>query len=212
MRQFRRLMFLLSAVLWLLPVTTTHGEIRHLFAKKQRFCLPAEQTVWVHPRGPDEVPCCLEGRWKVSLCIECQHAKFGHAWIRFEHTETGEAHTSALYNKGFGGVRDADTGRWMYRPAPADGLQWDLDMQREHLISSRQVLIVTTLVDNPRIYRGRNNGYGHGCIVNNCVTYARDAWFYYSGECYELQSGCHTADTLLRGVCQQHPEARSAGN
>jgi hypothetical protein len=98
----------------------------------------------------------------------------------------------------------------MYRPAQIDGVQWDLDMQQEYLIGSRQVFIVTTLVENPRIYRGRNNGYGHGCIVNNCVTYARDAWHYYSGEYYVLHSGCHTADTLQRAICRQHPETHSA--
>ncbi len=100
----------------------------------------------------------------------------------------------------------------MYRPAQVDGIQWDLDMKREHLICSRQACIVTTLVENPQIYRGSKNGYGHGRTLFNCVTYARDAWNYYSGECYSLKPGFHTADTLIRGVSRRHPEARCSEN
>jgi hypothetical protein len=204
MRQLKRSILVLSAVLWLLPVTTARAQLREMFAEKRRFCLPADQTVWVYPGGPESVPCRLEGRWKVSLCIDGRHTKLGHAWIRFEHAETGEVHTASLYNRGFGGVRDADTGNWMYRPAAVDGLQWDLDMKHEPLFCSRKVFVVTTVVDNPQIYRGLNNGYGHGYIVDNCVTYARDAWHYYTGEYYPLHLGCHTTDTLYRGVSRQH--------
>jgi hypothetical protein len=212
MLTFLRTTVLVTAVFWLIPETPTQGEIPRLCAEKRRFCLPAGQTVWVCPQGPDNIPCCLEGVWKVSLCIESYLGKCGHTWMRFENTETGEVHTTARYIKGYGGVRDIDTGCWMYRPAKVSGVQWDLDMKREHLIGSRRAHIVTTLVENPRIFRGRNNGYGHGRTVNNCVTYTRDAWHYYTGEYYKLPPLLHTADTLLRRISKCHPEINCVCN
>lgn len=194
--------FLLGAIPWLMPARA-QGETPRLWAERRH---STNQMIGIPASGPDAVPCQLPGPWKVSLCIESRYGKCGHTWIRFEHAETGEVHTVSRYLKGTGGIVDAQTGQWMYEPAEVNGIQWDHDLSREHLIGTTDVCLVTARVENPRVYRGANDGYGHGVVVNNCVTHARDAWFYYSGEKYPLDQGLHTADTLLHGVMQNHPD------
>ena len=42
------------------------------------------------------------------------------------------------------------------------------------------------MVNHPVIYRGALNGFGHLGVRVNCVTYARDAWYFYTREYYSL--------------------------
>lgn len=168
------------------------------------FLLLAAGAGKVEPKGPNELPKRLEGLWKVSLCINP-----AHCWIRFEQTETGEVHTLGRYPKGVGGKRDPETGEWLWPDAELAGLQWDLDLQHEQEVQQGKYRLLSVLVKNPPIYRGRTNGFGHGYWHNNCATYARDAWHYYSGEGYPLPR-IHTPDDLLLEVLQRHPELRSS--
>jgi hypothetical protein len=157
----------------------------------------------VDPKGPHELPERLEGLWKVSLCISGPHS-----WIRLEHTGTGEVHTLSRYKQGVGGIRNVTTGEQVWPAAAVSGVQWDLDMQYEDEFRQGKYRLLRVLVENPPIYRGRDDGFGYYLLRNNCTTYARDAWHYYSGEGYPLPV-VHTPEHLLVGVLKRHPESES---
>jgi hypothetical protein len=132
-------------------------------------------------RNPWDVPSMLKGSWQVSLCVSDTHA-----WIRFRSVETGEVHTCGRYAKGFGGVIDGETGKELWPPAHAWGVLWDMDLAYESGLRSDMRVLRTILVRNPHIYRGALHGYGYLCVQLNCATYARNSWFFYSGEYYRL--------------------------
>lgn len=131
--------------------------------------------------GPDALPACLPGLWRVSLC-----ASWEHNWIRLENMETGELHTLGRYFQGTGAEFDRRTGQQVWPAAPACGVIWDMDLKFHRGVRADGRVLRTCDVRNPRIYRGHANGYGHGVIRLNCVTYARDAWHFYTGEWYAL--------------------------
>src|SRR5262245_33024506 len=140
--ELMRASILSLSILWAiscLAPADAYGEVPRLFAERRQPFTPA---AWVCPGGPDAIPRQLAGVWKVSLCIDSTCAKFGHSWMRFENVATCEVHTVSRHVKGAGGIINAETGRWMYTPAPADGLQWDLDMSREHFIGTSEVYVV----------------------------------------------------------------------
>jgi hypothetical protein len=142
----------------------------------------------------------LHGLWKVSLCITR-----GHAWIRYESVDTGEVHTIGRYSKGEGGRVDPQTGRQVWPETQEAGLQWDMDLRYEPHIRKGRFLLLSVLVDSPRIIRGEKDGYGHGIWHVNCVTYARDAWACYTGEYYDLPI-IALPDDFRAEVVRRHPE------
>jgi len=142
-------------------------------------CLTAD--VHGQIRGPSELPQQLAGVWDISLCVGDTHA-----WIRFENVESGEIHTCGRYGKGFGGITDRISGMSLWPPGPAGGVVWDMDLLYEHGIRSDKRMLRVVRVSNPVVYRGSLNGYHHFGVRMNCTTYARDAWYFYTGEYYHL--------------------------
>jgi hypothetical protein len=132
-------------------------------------------------RGPSELPGQLAGTWEISLCVGDSHA-----WIRFQNIENGEVHTCGRYGKGFGGVTDKSSGVSIWPSAPAGGVVWDMDLLYEQGIRNDKRVLRVVQVANPIVYRGPFNGYGHCGVRMNCTTYARDAWWFYTGEYYHL--------------------------
>lgn len=132
-------------------------------------------------RRPWGVPERLLGLWEISLCVSETHA-----WIRFRSVETGEIHTCGRYARGFGGVKDWKTGAELWPPAHAWGVLWDMDLAYECGLRNDMRALRTVLVKNPRIYRGALHGYGYLCMQMNCATYARNSWYFYTGEYYRL--------------------------
>jgi hypothetical protein len=132
-------------------------------------------------RGPSELPKQLEGVWDTSLCVGDTHS-----WIRFENVETGEVHTCGRYGKGFGGITDKLSGLSLWPAAPVGGVLWDMDLLYEHGIRSDKRVLRVVRVVNPVVYRGGLNGYHHFGVRMNCTTYARNAWYSYTGEYYHL--------------------------
>jgi hypothetical protein len=131
--------------------------------------------------GPDALPACLPGLWRVSLC-----ASRNHTWIRLENMQTGELHTLGRYFQGLGAEYDARTGRQKWPSVRASGVTWDIDLKYHNGVRTDGRVLRTCCVRNARVYRGHANGYGHCVVRMNCVTYARDAWQFYSGERYPL--------------------------
>ncbi len=152
------------------------------------------------PLGPDEIPESLPGRWKVSLCIKAP----GHAWIRYENLDTGEVRSISRYHLLVGGWADKKHLRWHYPPTTKSGLYMDREQGLERRRDG-QYLLLSTIIDDPVIYRG-DGTHGHGMLVNNCVTYTRDAWHDYTGEWYDLPPAHAPAD-LRHAVLTRHPEA-----
>ncbi len=138
-------------------------------------------TVRGQIRGPSGLPIQLVGIWDISLCVGTTHS-----WIRFENVETGEVHTCGRYGKGFGGITDKSSGAAVWPAAPAGGVIWDMDLLYEHGVRQDKRVLRVVRVLNPLIYRGLLNGYHHFGVRINCTTYARDAWFFYTGEYYHL--------------------------
>jgi hypothetical protein len=138
-------------------------------------------TVQAQIRGPSELPQQLDGIWDISLCVGDTHA-----WIRFQNVETGEVHTCGRYGKGFGGVKDKDSGVQLWPPAPVGGVLWDMDLLYEDGIRQDKLVLRVVRMLNPPVYRGFLNGYHHFGVRANCASYARDAWFFYTGEYYHL--------------------------
>ena len=115
----------------------------------------------------------------VSLCVGDTHA-----WIRYQNVETGEVHTCGRYGRGFGSLTDSRTGQRLWPAAGSSGVQWDMDMMYDHGLRSDMRILRSAVVNNPVIYRGALNGFGHLGVRVNCVTYARDAWYFYTREYY----------------------------
>ena len=155
----------------------------------------AETSLQAAIVGPDHLPAQLTGVWRVSLCVTHRHS-----WIVFQHAETGELHTLGRYVKGLGGRTDWCTCRRLWPGAPACGVTWDIDVKYHNGLQRRGRILRSCHVRNPCIFRGENNGYGHGGVCMNCATYARDAWHYYSGEWYSLPP-IATPCALERQVC-----------
>lgn len=168
---------------------------------------PATQRPIRKPTGPDELPQSLPGRWKASLCISEKH---NHAWIRFENVETGEVRSVSRFHLLVGGWFDAKKFHWNYGLTTHAGVYMDREQSLEEGIDEGKYVLVSAYVDNPVIYRGENEGHGHGVIQNNCCTYTRDCWFRYTGEWYALHPTVHEPRALLQSVLRRHPEVRVA--
>lgn len=158
------------------------------------------------PLKPDELPTRLPGVWKVSLCINDTHA-----WLRFENQENGTVRSFGRYQRGVGGWWDEEKQRWLYPHAPVAGVYCDMEQKYEPDVRAGKSLLLSVLVKNPKIYRGIGDGFGHGWVRNNCITFARDAWYYYSREWYPLPS-LHAPGDLLVQVLKQHPEVLQRDN
>ncbi|MCZ6665217.1 MAG: hypothetical protein O7B81_07925 [Gammaproteobacteria bacterium] len=162
------------------------------------FLTGVSDRIWAEPKGPMDLPERLEGLWKVSLCIN-----HGHCWIRFENRETGEIHTMGRYPRKTGGRRD-EQGQLIGPHAKVSGIQWDLDLKYEPDVQNGKYLLLSVLVKNPPVYRGRGNGFGYSTLRNNCASFARNAWHYYSGDGYPL-ARIPTPEDLRLEVLKRHP-------
>ncbi len=131
--------------------------------------------------GPRRLPAQLSGPWMVSLCVGDTHA-----WIRYQNMDTGEVHTCGRYGRGFGSITDSLTGKPLWPAAGTSGVQWDMDLQYDRGLRKDMRVLRSKLVRNPIVYRGTFNGFGHFGVRINCVTYARDAWYFYTREFYPL--------------------------
>ena len=159
------------------------------------------------PTGPDELPQVLPGRWLVSLCASRNR---GHTWIRFENMETGEVRSISRFHLLVGGWFDRDRLRWNYGPTWRTGLHMDRDQRFEADIQDGGIILLFTYLDDPPIYFG-GGATGHGVVRNNCVSYTRDAWYFYTGELYDLP-GIHSPTDLIRSIEARHPEIRGWGD
>lgn len=157
------------------------------------------------PIGPEELPHALPGRWLVSLCASRNH---GHTWIRFENVETGEVRSISRFHILVGGWFDRNRMRWHYPPTWRTGLSMDRDQRYEEHVQEGGIILLFAYVEDPPIFIG-SGPYGHGVVRNNCVTYTRDAWYFYTGEHYELP-GIHSPTDLIDAVAERHPEIRSS--
>lgn len=157
------------------------------------------------PLGPDELPDSLPGRWKVSLCVMVKPA---HAWIRYENVETGEVRSISRFHLLVGGWYDKKEKQWNYGLTTKTGVYMDREQSIEHKYPQSRFLLLSSYVDNPKIYKGDHKGRGHGMAVNNCVTYTRDAWYFYTGEYYAL-TRFHEPSELRGAVLTHHPEVKS---
>ena len=134
------------------------------------------------PGGPSDIPKSLEGTWNVSICIGEDHA-----WIRFENASNPEiVRTLGRYQLGYGGRVD-ENGKVIIPPVAIPGVQIDQDNKKEAGFKKGMYISRTIQVTDPVMYKGPNPfGYGGHWLIpeyeNNCATYARDAWYYYSGE------------------------------
>ncbi|MFQ5732394.1 MAG: hypothetical protein ACE5KM_10635 [Planctomycetaceae bacterium] len=162
------------------------------------FLVGDPDRTWAEPKGPLDMPGRLEGLWKVSLCIND-----GHCWIRFENQKTGDSHTMGRYPRGTGGRLD-EQGQVKFPNAKVSGVQWDLDLKYEPDVRNGKYLLLSVLVKNPPIYRGSGHGIGYSALRNNCASFARNAWHYYSGEGYPL-AWIPTPEDLRLGVLKRHP-------
>lgn len=158
------------------------------------------------PLGPDELPESLPGRWRVSLCA----LEDKHAWIHFENVDSGEVRTISRFHLLVGGYRNKDEGGWHYPPTFRTGLYMDREQRIEAQRPSDDWQLLTVVVDDPVIFKGKSgDARGHGLVVNNCATYARDAWHFYTGDHYWLDR-LHSPDDLRAAVLRAHPELRAA--
>lgn len=170
----------------------------------ERFAPPPRQEASIRrPIGPGAIPQTLPGRWLISLCVSADH---GHAWIRYENVETGQVRSISRFHMLVGGWFDREQGRWHYPPTLTWGLSMDRDQRYEQEIRDGGVILLFTYLEDPPVYFG-NGPYGHGVVRNNCVTYSRDAWHFYTGEFYELPL-LHTPSDLIEAVEEQYPDAR----
>jgi len=153
------------------------------------------------PIGPADLPEQLPGRWQISLCVSDDN---GHAWIRFQNAETGEIRSIGRFHLLVGGWFDRGRLRWNYLPTFRTGLYMDREQRREPELADGSEILRTAWVENPRVYIA-SGVRGHALVRNNCVTYARDAWRFYTGEYWELPA-IHTPKSLRESVGHVHPE------
>lgn len=147
--------------------------------------------------GPEVVPDRLSGDWRVSLCVK-EGLHRGHAWIRYENIRTGQVHTVGRFQKNVRPTRRRSTGEVLYPRTRVSGLHWDYDWRYEHEVRQGQYIVGSVLVRDPWIFE-HDDPYGHRTLRDNCVTYARDAWEYYSGQRYDL-SLVHTPEGFLHTI------------
>ena len=158
------------------------------------------------PVGPDDLPQSLPGRWEISLCVADDN---GHAWIRFENLDTGEVRSISRFHVLVGGWFDRKEFRWNYAPTFRTGLHMDREQRREPDVADGSEILRTTVVEDPQVFVGKR-ARGHALVRNNCATYARDAWYFYTGEYWELPE-IHSPKHLRESIGREHPAALTAG-
>jgi hypothetical protein len=168
---------------------------------------PSDRQAIRAPVGPADLPESLPGRWKISLCVSDDN---GHAWIRFENPETGDVRSIGRFHLLVGGWFEPQRFRWNYPPTFRTGLYMDREQRREPELADGSEILRTAWVDNPQLYVG-GGPRGHAIVRNNCATYARDAWHFYTGEYWELPV-VHTPRSLRDSVGREHPEVLTVGH
>jgi RHS repeat-associated protein len=148
------------------------------------------------PKGPSDLPDFLKGKWEVSIC-----ASEGHAWIRFKNVDTGEVHTTGRYKNGYGGRTNVN-GEIVVTPVVHPGVQLDKDLTKEEGLARGIFQKRSVIVINPKIFKGKSQ-FGFGEWGNNCATYARDAWYDYSGE-FVYMPGYDSPVTLLNWIKEKN--------
>ncbi len=141
---------------------------------------PARAQRRFHPKGPDELPESLSGMWKITLCIHGNHS-----WLRLQSLKTKEVHTLSRYAIGLGESRD-NAGRLVTPAVVTSGVQWDQDIFHEHVDRDSWAPLLSLVVSEPIVYRGKGDGYGYNAVTNNCASYVRDAWVFYGGGRYKM--------------------------
>ena len=149
--------------------------------------------------GPEKVPRQLFGTWNVSLCVKAGLHR-GHAWIRYQNVETGEVHTVGRFQKNVRPTKRRSSRVTLYPRTKESGLHWDYDWRFEHEVRQGKHVVGSVVVRDPLIF-GYEDADGHGVIRDNCITYARDAWQYYSGQQYQL-AVIHTPEGFLRTIAR----------
>ena len=152
--------------------------------------------------GPESVPRQLFGVWRVSLCVKPGWHR-GHAWIRYENLHTGEIHTVGRFQRNVRATRRRETRETLYPRTSTSGLHWDYDWRFEHQVRQGQYVVGSVTVRDPLIF-GHDDLLEYGVVRDNCITYARDAWQYYSGQHFDLAI-IHTPEGFLRTIEQQAP-------
>ncbi len=147
--------------------------------------------------GPQAVPRQLLGLWRVSLCVK-RGLHRGHAWIRFENVYTHEVHTIGRFQRNVRPTRRRATGEVLYARTEQSGLHWDYDWRFEHQVRRGEYVIGSVTVRDPIVF-GHDDLLGHGTVRANCITYARDAWQFYSGQHFDLAI-VHTPEGFLRTI------------
>ena len=147
--------------------------------------------------GPEAVPQQLFGLWRVSLCVKTGMHR-GHAWIRYENVHTGEVHTIGRFQSYVRPTRRRQTREVLYPKTKEAGLHWDYDWRFEHEVRQGKYLVDSVVVRDPMVF-GHNDLHGHAIVRDNCITYARDAWAYYSGQHVDLAI-IHTPENFLRRI------------
>lgn len=197
-KSLRTLAILAGVCGWLGPAGPASAQFGGLLRMLQK----SNDPPLIPTKGPGEIPGRLEGRWKISLCINPYHA-----WIRYEKVDGKEVHTLSRFQQGRGGRRDARTGRRLTLPVEASGVSWDNDLVYESLIRKGKYLFLSTVVENPVIYLGQGEGRGYSIFGNTCVTQTRDAWRFYTGELYDIDPTAMPGD-LAVAVARRHPSIR----
>lgn len=158
---------------------------------------------WARAETPSSAfvpPAQLQGTWWVSLCV-----KGNHAWIRFQNADTGKVHTLCRAMKGWGQEKDPATGQIIKPGCPFDGVMWDADLDFDQP-GKPAYLHITTIVKDPMIFKGANNGQGYGKFKLNCAVFARDAWHDYSGD--SLTILVPSPEALEGAIWRRYPQAR----
>lgn len=167
----------------------------------------ANETSEVRPPvGPGDLPEMLPGRWKIALCVSDDN---DHAWIRFENPETGSVRSIGRFHLLVGGWFDPRRMRWNYLPTFRTGLYMDREQRREGELADGSEILRSAWVENPQLFVG-GGARGHAIVRNNCATYARDAWHFYTGEYWELPA-IHSPRTLRESIGRVHPDVLTAG-
>ena len=165
---------------------------------------PTFDHIYTPVVGPKELPHCLTGLHKVSLCVG---RELSHSWIRLENMETGEIVSISRFQTTTGGLTDPKSNVTILQKAKRGGVHIGMEQRYEAKVRKGKYILLSIYVNNPILYKGANNGLGHYEVRNNCVTYARDAWFFYSGEYYPLPR-FHAPADLAAQVLKRHPEAK----
>ena len=147
--------------------------------------------------GPDSIPQRLPGVWRVSLCVKPGLHR-GHAWIRYQNVHTGDVHTIGRFQRYVRPTRRRGTRETLYPRTNQSELHCDYDWRFEHEVRQGKYIVDSVVVRDPIIF-GHEDVRGHGVVRDNCITYARDAWQYYSGQQFDLAL-LHTPACFLRSI------------